>query len=164
MMKLFTLLAVAIPVVHDLPQAPLPSAGFPANASLYASISSAVTSANLRLYVTPLSTNEITEWSALGDSFTSGSRPNGLDDYQGSSQACRRYDKAYPMRMRTVDGPGMLRTGNSTLALAQAIGCKTFGVTRLVLRFQTNMRLLGLMTKVQLSDQAPEDYTNFGKP
>ena len=103
MMKLFTLLAVAIPVVHALPQAPLPSARFPANASLYASISSAVTSANLRLYVTPLSTNETKEWSALGDCFTSGIRPNGLDDHQGSSQACRRYDKAYPMQMN-ADG------------------------------------------------------------
>ena len=66
--------------------------------------------------------------------------------------------------MLTVDGLGMLRTGNSTLALAQAIRCKTFGVTNSVLRFQSNMRLLGLMTTVQLSDQAPEGHTNFGKP
>ena len=103
MVKLLALLTVMVGVVCALPQAQPPTATSPADATLVASISSAVASARLKPYATPLSTDEIKEWDALGDSFTAGIGSNGLDDFQRISQDCSRYEKAYPMQMN-ADG------------------------------------------------------------
>ena len=99
MVKLWALLVGTIPIVYALPQSGLPPATSPADVTLVASISSAVASASLKPYATPLSTDEIKEWDALGDSFTAGTGSNGGEDFQGYSQDCSRYNKAYPMQM-----------------------------------------------------------------
>lgn len=99
MIKLCALLALMVWLVCALPQVLPSSAMGPADATLIASISSAVESAGLKPYATPLSTDEIKEWNALGDSFTAGIGSNGLDDFQSISQDCSRYNKAYPMQM-----------------------------------------------------------------
>ncbi len=99
MVKLWALFAVTIRVVCALPRAEPPPTTSPADATLVASISSAVASASLKPYATPLSTDQIKEWTALGESFTAGIGSNGLANFQGYSQDCSRYNKAYPMQM-----------------------------------------------------------------
>lgn len=97
-MKVVILLTITAPVAFALPQAQTSSTS-PDDATLIASISSAVAAAGLKPYATPLASDEITEWNALGDSFTTGIGSNGGDDFIGISQDCRRYKQAYPMQM-----------------------------------------------------------------
>ena len=98
MTKWSVLLLVAVQTTFALPQAPsaaAPSAAATstADALLLASISSAVASASLKPYATPLAADEINEWGAYGDSFTAGIGSNGLGDYQPHSQDCSRYNQ-----------------------------------------------------------------------
>ncbi|ERF76444.1 hypothetical protein EPUS_07324 [Endocarpon pusillum Z07020] len=133
-------------LVCALPRAsPAPATGTE-DATLVASISSIVKSAGLKPYATPLSTDEIKEWNALGDSFTAGIGSNGLDDSLRISQDCSRYDKAYPMQMNAdTRWPG--KPADRKLNFGACSG---------------NV-MQDIRTK-QLSDNAPVDYQNFGKP
>ena len=99
MVKLLGLLVVTMRLVCALPQAQPPPATSPADATLTESTSSAIASAGLKPYVTPLSTDEIKEWDVLGDSFTAGTRSNHLYGFQSISQDCSRYNKAFPTHM-----------------------------------------------------------------
>lgn len=54
----------------------------------------------MKPYVTPLTTDRITEWIALGDSVTAGVGSNGLEDYIRGSDSCHRYKHSYPVQMQ----------------------------------------------------------------
>lgn len=99
-MKQWMPLLLAIPLICAAPW-PQSSNDQPENPAVVASISSAVSSASLKPYATPLATDQITEWTAIGDSYTAGVGSNGLDDVIPVSQSCSRYKKAYPMQMNS---------------------------------------------------------------
>jgi len=90
-MQRFTLLALVVQSVSAIPQALSARASNAANSILVTSISSAVASASLKPYATPLASDEIKEWGAYGDSFTAGIGSNGLKDFDSHSQGCSRY-------------------------------------------------------------------------
>ena len=71
----------------------------PSDAPLISAISSLVSSAGLKPYATPLASDPITEWTALGDSYASGYGSNGLKDYDRFSFGCNRFQQAYAVQM-----------------------------------------------------------------
>lgn len=143
-MKNLLLLALKIRLAVARPQAPADSV-LQGDTSLIALISSAVSSASLKPYVTPLATDEIKEWDALGDSFTAGIGSNGLSDYIDGSNGCSRYKQAYPMQMNAdTRWPG-----------DPAARKLNFGAC-------SGNKMQDLLDN-QLSDNSPVDYENFGK-
>ena len=77
------------------------AAPVPSDAPLVSAVSSAVSSAGLKPYGTPLASDPITEWNALGDSFTAAIGSNGLDDYIRTSFDCERYQQSYALKMNS---------------------------------------------------------------
>jgi len=50
------------------------------------------------------STQNVESVLAIGDSYTAGIGSNGLPDYMDGSGECRRYNKAWPKQLVTLDG------------------------------------------------------------
>ncbi|KAL2045470.1 hypothetical protein N7G274_001898 [Stereocaulon virgatum] len=139
-------LAVQMAFALGLPQSPSPVARDDPDAPLIASVSAAVASASLKPYATPLTSGEIKEWGAYGDSFTAGIGSNGLADYDGYSQSCSRYKQAYPNQMN-ADGRWPGDPAQRTLNFGACSG-----------------NVIKDVHDKQLTDSAPVDYNNFGKP
>jgi hypothetical protein len=70
-----------------------------ARASAYGS--SIMASASVKAYAKP--TEAVTQFIALGDSFTAGVGSNGGPDYNSGSSDCSRYNSAYPYKLQNMD-------------------------------------------------------------
>ena len=155
-MKGLRLLAVLPCLVHcrphpqDATASTITAASDPTPAAqddqLVSAISSFVASASLQPFATPLVSTPITEWGALGDSFTAGIGSNGLKDYIGSSFECQRYLQSYPPKMNAdARLPGIPTTRKLNFG---ACSGKT------IIDIRDN----------QLRDNPPSGYAPFGKP
>lgn len=144
-MKSLLLLAITARLAAARPPALIDSV-LPGDAPLIASIASAVSAASLKPYVTPLATDEIKEWSALGDSYTAGIGSDHRSDFIDGSGVCKRFKKAYPMQMNAdTRWPGDPATRKLNFGACSGA---------------TMQNLLD----EQLSDNAHQHYVNFGKP
>lgn len=144
-MKSLLLLAITARLAAARPPA-LADSVLPGEASLIASIASAVSAAGLKPYVTPLATDEIKEWTALGDSYTAGIGADSKSDFIDGSGKCSRFKKAYPVQMNAdTRWPGDPATRRLN-----------FGAC-------SGAKMQDLLDK-QLSDKAHEPYVDFGKP
>ncbi|KAF4632520.1 hypothetical protein G7Y89_g5607 [Cudoniella acicularis] len=68
-------------------------------ASSYAS--SLIAASSVAVYAQP--SEPVTQFIALGDSFTAGVGSNGNPDYNSGYGDCSRYDKAYPYQLQNLD-------------------------------------------------------------
>jgi hypothetical protein len=116
------------------------------DAALVSAISSAVSSAGLKPFATPLVSDPITEFNALGDSFTAGIGSNGLDDYIRTSFDCDRFQQAYPLKM----------TSDARLTGDPQSRKLNFGAC-------SGNKIPDVRDK-QLSDSPEQGFVAFGKP
>jgi len=107
-----------------------------------------IAQASLAPYVAPTANRKITEWIALGDSYSAGVGLDERPDYIDHSLSCSRYKEAFPMQMQADPRmPGDLD--------ARAF---TFGSC-------TGARISDVVAKqVDSGPSSNEEYTKFGPP
>ena len=116
------------------------------NLILLAAVNSAFVAAGFEPYVAPKAFDPITEWLAIGDSYTAAIGSNGIDDYDRTSFDCQRYLQAYPLKMnRNPRMPGI--AGDRKLNFGACSGKKMKDV-------RDN----------QIKDKPAQGYVAFGKP
>lgn len=71
-------------------------------AGIAAYASSVIAESNIKVYEAK-PTQQVTDFNALGDSFTAGVGSNGKQDRDKTSGECRRYAKAYPYALEDDD-------------------------------------------------------------
>jgi lysophospholipase L1-like esterase len=126
----YFLSVLLIPVVFAAPrniarQDGYINGSYPTSDTFKAKVAALISAANLTPYVPPPSGSQVTEYLAIGDSYSAGVGADGSDDYEESSLTCNRFLHAMPHQLSTnpwLPGRGRnLNFGSCTGALVQDI-------------------------------------------
>lgn len=129
MMYLLSLFVYVI-LVHYVQGSPVliqPNGTLPTSPAFQSAVSAALAAANLSPYIPPPAGRTITNWLAIGDSYSAGVGADMLGDYDSYSQDCPRFTKAMPRAIQNSSSmPGdqnsrVLTFGSCTGATMQNI-------------------------------------------
>lgn len=118
---------VFISLVSGTPILIQPNGTLPTSLAFQSAVSAAIAAASLSPYVPPAGGRAITNWLAIGDSYSAGVGADFLGDYDRNSLDCLRFTQAMPHFMQnSTSMPGdpknrVLTFGSCTGALMQDV-------------------------------------------